>query len=97
MLIYDDPIKKKFYIKIDKNEDSSNTINSLIIFAKGLNEINVDCSDDVNEDNNKFDKIFNQYYLDSHSIHQDKLNKIEKINETDEKDKNFLRQAIILY
>ena len=93
MLIYYDPIKKKFYIKIDKNEDSSNTINSLIIFAKGLNEINVDCSDDVNEDNNKFDKIFNQYYLDSHSIHQDKLNKIEKINETDEKDKNFFETS----
>ena len=58
-----------------------------------MNEINVDCSDDVNEDNNKFDKIFNQYYLDSHSIHQDKLNKIEKINETDEKDKNFFETS----
>ena len=78
-LIYYNPLEKRFYLKIDENE--INQIKSLINFAKTLIEVNI--NDDLYDlknfnDHIKYEKLLNQYFIDSSNIYLSKIKQIRK-------------------
>lgn len=84
-LIYYNPLEKRFYLKIDENE--TNQIKSLINFAKTLIEVNI--NDDLYDlknfnDDIKYEKLLNQYFIDSSNIYQSKIKQIRKKGKTEE-------------
>ena len=90
-LIYYLPDKKKIYLNIDDNSNIAQ-IKSLVEFSKSLNEINVGDFNNKNDDD-RYNKEFNQWLLDSISLYQENLNKIQKIDKNERKNNNFFDQS----